>query len=453
MRRFDLVILGGGSGAEAICGAGLTGLSIAVVEELRFGGECPFVACMPSKAMLYSAALEKAARGQAPTGPLPNAYLAAAERRDRIAEQRDDSQHLQALRDQGVEPIRGRGRILKPGLIEVAGEAIEFQDLVIATGSEPTLPPVAGLDKVDYWYSDRLLSSSELPQSALVLGGGPVGCELAQMLARYGCRTVLIEVARQLLPAEEPELGRAMAETLRADGVEVLLGGLVESVDSPSAGVVRVQRQGDALLEVEILVVAAGRRSRIEDLGLETYGLKPTDRRLPIDQHCRALSNPHLFGVGDVTGVAPFTHTANYQGKVVADRLRGGQAVADYRAIPRAVYTDPPVAAVGLTRRQARDQGLPIKSGSCAFRDTARAAAEEVSSGELVLVADTSRKVLIGAAIAGPAADESIGWAALAIKAQLPLELLRDTVAPFPTYSEAYLEALDALARGSALDN
>jgi dihydrolipoamide dehydrogenase len=449
MRRFDVVILGGGSGAEAISGARLAGLSIAVVEELRFGGECPFVACMPGKAMLYSAALERAARGRARSEPAKKAYLAAAGRRDRIAEQRDDSQHLRALQDQGVAAIRGRGRILRPGLIKVNGEEIEFTDLVIATGSEPTLPPVLGVEQIDYWFSDRVLSSSELPDSAVVLGGGPVGCELAQMLARYGCRTVLIEVEDQLLSAEEPELGRAMTETLTADGVDVLLGRKVESVSSPSQGIVRIHREGGVPLEVQILVVAAGRRPRIRDLGLEAYGLQPGDLKLPIDEHCRALGQPHVFGVGDVTGIAAFTHTANYQGKVVADQLRGRHAVADYRAIPRAVYTDPPVAAVGLTRRQARDQGLTVVSATFSLADTARALAEDVTTGELVLVADGSQRVLVGAAIAGPAADESIGWAALAIKAKLPLALLRDTVAPFPTYSEAYLAALDAISMES----
>jgi pyruvate/2-oxoglutarate dehydrogenase complex dihydrolipoamide dehydrogenase (E3) component len=446
VRRFDVAVLGGGSGAEAICGSGLGGLSVAVVEELRFGGECPFVACLPSKAMLHSAALQRAATGHPLTEPAYAEYRRAAARRDRVAEQRDDSQHLRTLQEQGAEPIRGRGHVLKPGLIEVGGEQIEAGNLVIATGSEASLPSVEGLGQVDFWLSDRVLSTSDLPESAIVLGGGPVGCELAQILARFGCRTVLIEIAAGLLPAEEPELGRALAETLRADGVELLLGRKVESVGSPSTGLVRVCRESDQPREVQVLVVAAGRRPRIHGLGLEAYGLKPDAGQLHVDEHCRALGQRHLFGVGDVTGVAPFTHTAKYQGKVVAANLRGEDAVADYRAIPRAIYTNPPVAAVGLTRDQARDQGLAVVSATCSLGDTARGFAEGVSAGELVLVADASRRVLVGAAIAGPGADESIGWAALAIKARIPLELLRDTVAPFPTYSEAYLEALDSLA-------
>ena len=413
MRRFDVVILGGGSGAEAICGPGVGGLSVAVIEELRFGGECPFLACMPSKAMLHSAARQVTLRGDDPSKQPRDAYRRATERRDRIAEHRDDSQHLLGLQERGVETIRGRGRVLEPGLLEVNGERIEAGDLVIATGSLPALPPVRGLEQVDYWLSDRVLSTADLPESAVILGGGPVGCELAQVLSRFGCRTCLIEP--------------------------------VESVEPLSSGRVLVRREGDQPRETQVLVVATGRKPRIRDLGLEAYGLASDSPRLEVDQNCRALGQSHLFGVGDVTGVAPFTHTANYQGKIVAANLRGADAIADYRAIPRSIYTDPPVAAVGLTRSRAREANLTISSATFEMAQTARALADGVTRGEVVLIADTAEQVLIGAAMAGPAADEAIGWAALAIKARLPLDLLRDTVAPFPTYSEAYLAALESL--------
>jgi dihydrolipoamide dehydrogenase len=445
MRRFDVVILGGGSGAEAICGPGLGGLSAAVIEELRFGGECPFLACIPSKAMLHSAARQVALRGNDLSKPPRDAYRRATERRDRIAEHRDDSQHLLDLQERGVETIRGRGRVLEPGLLEVNGERIEAGDLVIATGSLPALPPVRGLEQVDYWLSDRVLSTAELPESAVILGGGPVGCELAQVLSRFGCRTCLIEVAPRLLATEEPELGRALTQVLSQDGVELLLGRPVESVEALPSGRVLVRREGDQPRETQVLVVATGRKPRIRDLGLEVYGLASDSARLEVDQNCRALGQSHLFGVGDVTGVAPFTHTANYQGKIVAANLQGADAVADYRAIPRVIYTDPPVAAVGLTRSRAMEANLAISSATFEMAQTARALAEGVTRGEVVLVADTAEQVLIGAAMAGPAADEAIGWAALAIKARLPLDLLRDTVAPFPTYSEAYLAALESL--------
>jgi dihydrolipoamide dehydrogenase len=445
MRRFDVVILGGGSGAEAICGPGVGGLSVAVIEELRFGGECPFLACMPSKAMLHSAARQVALRGDYPSKQPRAAYRRATERRDRIAEHRDDSQHLLDLQERGVETIRGRGHVLEPGLLQVNGEHIEAGDLVIATGSLPALPPVSGLEEVDYWLSDRVLSTSELPESAVILGGGPVGCELAQVLSRFGCRTCLIEVAPRLLAAEEPELGRALTQVLSQDGVEVLLGRPVESVAALPSSRVLVRREGDQPRETQVLVVATGRKPRLRDLGLEAYGIASDSPRLEVDQNCRALGQTHLFGVGDVTGVAPFTHTANYQGKIVAANLQGTDAIADYRAIPRSIYTDPPVAAVGLTRSRALEANLAISSATFEMAQTARALAEGVTRGEVVLVADTAEQVLIGAAMAGPAADEAIGWAALAIKARLPLDLLRDTVAPFPTYSEAYLAALESL--------
>ncbi|MGH7705344.1 MAG: dihydrolipoyl dehydrogenase family protein [Candidatus Dormibacteria bacterium] len=445
MARFDVAVLGGGSGAEAVCGAGLGGRSVVVIEEARFGGECPFLACMPSKAMLHDARGHRDSHPGSWRTPDPVAYRSAAQRRDQVAEHLDDSQHLEELRAQGVTAIRGRGRVVGPGLLQVGEQRVEADDLVIATGSEPVIPDIAGLDQVDYWLSDRVLTSTELPQSAAVLGGGPVGCELAQLLARFGCRTSLIEVAERLLPAEEPELGRALQEQLQEDGVEVLLGSPVLSVTPAGAAGVRLQRRDGPPQDCQILVLAVGRRPRLQNLGLEAYGLDPKVGRLTIDAHCRALGQAHLFGVGDVTGVAPFTHTANYQGRVTAANLRGEAAIADYRAIPRAVYTDPPVAAVGLTRQRAQDQGTSIRSVTLPLRETARALAEGTVRGALVLLADPAQQVLLGAAVAGPGADEGIGWAALAIRAEIRLATLRDTVAPFPTYSEAYQAALDRL--------
>lgn len=447
MRRFDVVILGGGSGAEAICGAGLGGLSVAVVEELRFGGECPYLACMPSKAMLYSASLQKLGQGKGATQFAPGDYHAAVERRDRIAEHRDDAQHVGELHKLGAETIRGRGRVLERGLLEVNGERIEAGALVIATGSVASVPTVKGIDQVDYWLSDRLLSTTDLPESVIVLGGGPVGCELAQLLARYGCRTCLVEVTARLLAREEPELSEEVLATLRLDGVDVLLGAPVGSALQLSNGGVRIELEDGRQREAQVLIVATGREPRLRDLGLEAYGLANDARRLEVDPHCRTLGEANLFAVGDVTGVAPFTHTASYQGRVVAANLRGEDSVADYRAIPRAVYLDPPVAAVGLTRSQAQERGLVTASATYPLSETARALAEDVRQGVVVLVADTAEPVLLGAAVAGPGSDEGIAWAALAIKAKLPLDLLRDTVPPFPTYSEAYLAALDQLRR------
>ncbi|HEY6538189.1 MAG TPA: NAD(P)/FAD-dependent oxidoreductase [Candidatus Dormibacteraeota bacterium] len=449
MPRFDVVILGGGAGAEAVCGAGLGGRTVAVVEELRFGGGCPFVACMPSKAMLHSAA-ERV--GGVATRPAfaPADYRSAADRRDRVVEHRDDSQHLSELQGQGVETIRGRGKVVAPGVVEVNGDRLEATDLVIATGSEPTLPPIQGLADVDYWLSDRVLTTADLPESALVLGGGPVGAELAQILARYGCETSLIEVAPRLLGEEEPELGRALAATLGGDGVEVLVGQRVVRASSPGGLRVRLDLEDGSQREAQILVVATGRRPRIADLGLELYQLPGDARALSCDRQGRALGQAHLFGVGDVTGVAPFTHTANYQGRVVAANLRGESVLADYRAIPRAIYTDPPLAAVGLTRTRAAASGISVASASFPLAETARALAEDVGRGEVVIVTDAAKGVLVGAAAAGPGADESIGWAALAIRTETPLSVLLDTVAPFPTYAEAYLAALRSLAPGSA---
>ncbi|MGH7640298.1 MAG: dihydrolipoyl dehydrogenase family protein [Candidatus Dormibacteria bacterium] len=444
MRQFDIVVLGGGSGAEALCQAGLGGRSVAVVEEARFGGECPFLACMPSKAMLYEAQRQHQQRPL--TEPDAHAYRTATGHRDQVAEHLDDSQHRQDLRRLGVELVQGSGRVSAQGELEVAGERIGFQDLVVATGSQPSVPPVPGLDSVDYWLSDRVLTTSELPQTAAVLGGGPVGCELAQILARFGCRTTVVEVAPRLIPAEEPELGAAMEQLLASDGVEVLTGQAVAAVQPGAEGAgVRLARAGEEPREFAALIVATGRKPRVQGLGLELFGLSPDARQLAVDEHCRALGERHLFGVGDVTGIAPFTHTANYQGRVVAANLRGDPMVADYRAIPRAVYTHPPVAAVGLTREGAKEQQLDATSTAFELSGTARAWAEGVNRGSVVLVADRGQGWLVGAAMAGPGADEAIAWAILAIKARAPLSQLRDLVMPFPTYDEAFSAALTQL--------
>jgi len=446
--HFDVAVLGGGSAAEALCEAGVGGRSVAVIEELRFGGACPFVACMPSKAMLSEATARSRCRVSAELGdaePARAEYAAATRRRDSVSENRDDSGHQNQFHEAGATTFRGRGRIVKVGILEVGGQTIDCDDLVIATGSIAARPPVPGLDKVDFWTSDRLLSASELPASAVVFGGGPVGSELAQILARFGCRTTLVAEGDSLLSSEEPELGRATAKTLRGDGVSVRTGIRVKSVHPTGEGGVRVVLDEWGELAAEVLVVATGRTPSTRDLGLELYGWDQEDQQLPTDEHCRVLGQPHLWAIGDVTEVAPFTHTATYQGRVVASNLRGEERLADYRAIPRVVYTDPPVAAVGLTRERASSAGFNLASSTISLAETARAAAEGVSAGSLTLVADRDQGILLGAAAAGPAVDEMIGWATLAIKAEVPIATLMDSVAPFPSYSEAYLAALQSL--------
>ncbi len=455
MADFDVVVLGGGSAAESTCTSDLGGLSVAVIEESRFGGFCPFVACMPSKSMLRSAALRHLTvradesgfgAGDAPHGDSVAAYRMAAERRNQIVESLDDTAHEKELRQRGISTIRGRGTVIGRGTVEVNGETVRGEHLVIATGSELQPPYLPGLESVDWWSSERLLTSSDLPGSVLLVGGGPVGCELAQVLARFGCQVILAESSERLLLGEEPDLGWAVRRILESDGVEVLSDTDLEVVAGRSGGGL-IARTADRQVEAEVLLIATGRRPRLRDLGLEqAYGMEANAQALPVDGMCRALGQDTLWGMGDVTGVAPFTHTASYQGRLVAANLRGEHLEADYRAIPRCVYLDPAAAAVGLTTDQAGEQGLKVRVGRADLRECARALVDGADTGFLELVEDFNKGELIGASAVGPGAEEWIGWAVLAIRARLPIRLLAQAVAPFPTYLELYRVAAGRLA-------
>ncbi len=414
-----------------------------VVEAARFGGECPFVTCMPSKAMLHAARERRRELGRRRSAA--RAYSAAVRRRDRVAEFRDDRGHERELTRLGCTTVRGRGRLVEPCVVEVGGERYRARDVVIATGSRPAWPPIEGLADVDAWTSDRLLSSSELPGSVLVLGGGPVGCELAQVLTRFGSRVTVVEQAPRLLGDEEPELGEGMAEVLSGEGVELRLGAEVGSCGRGAGAGVSLRLGSGEVLEAEVLLLAAGRRPNLEGIGLGVYGIAEDADRLATAPDLRVEGQGHLWAAGDVTGIAPFTHTATYQGRLLARALRGETVAADYRALPRVVYTDPPVAAVGLTRVRAGQLALDISCSVTQLRRLARSQTEDVEQGALVLLADLERGVLVGASVCGPGADEMVSWATLAIRAALPLPLLGDTVLPFPTYSEAFAEGLAAL--------
>ncbi|HUY60628.1 MAG TPA: NAD(P)/FAD-dependent oxidoreductase [Candidatus Dormibacteraeota bacterium] len=453
MRQFDVVVLGGGGAVDWLGEESLPGRRVAVVEAERVGGACPYVACMPSKALLRSAHLRRQLRrteelgataGPVDTGPADGAYAAAVARRDRVAEHRQDRGAVDRLRAAGVALVRGQGRIDGPGTLAVGDERIGWGHLILNTGSSPSWPPVPGLEGVPTWTSDQALSSPDRPESVAVLGGGPVGCELAQIYAAFGCRVTVLEAAPRLLAAEEPVAGQLLAEVLRADGIEVCTGTRVEAAAVAPGGATLRCSDGVAR-RVARVIVATGRRPRVEAIGLETIGVVAEPGGVAVDEHCRVVGQAAVWAVGDVTGIAPFTHTVNYQARVVLANLRGENARADYRAIPRAVYTAPPVAAVGLTEARARAQGLAVLTAETAVGETARALADGAPEGVLRLVADRQAGILVGACAVGTRADEWIGEAVVAIRAAVPLRVLADVVHPFPTFSESYEPALRSL--------
>ncbi len=354
------------------------------------------------------------------------------------------------LETTGAVLLRGRGEVVAPGRVRVidasgCGREIAYGELVIATGSSPAGSAIPGLDRVPCWTSDEALTSGDLPESLVVLGGGPVGCELAQIYCAYGVRVMVVEASEQLLGHEDAWLGTELTRVLADDGIDVRTGVAVEAAEPAANGAVLHLPDGQRVRAARVLM-ATGRTPNLTGLGLETLGVKADEGKLPTDPTGRVVGVHHLWAAGDVTGVAPFTHTATYQSRVVAANLRGETRVADYRAIPRVVYTDPPVAAVGLTEASAQEQGLSVTVEATETAELARASADGVDRGALHLVAEMGEGVLVGAAAVGPAADEIIWGLALAIRARIPLDVLADVVCPFPTYTEGLEPALARLA-------
>jgi pyruvate/2-oxoglutarate dehydrogenase complex dihydrolipoamide dehydrogenase (E3) component len=472
MTAFDVVVLGAGSAGTWVADKAVAaGRSVAVVEQLRVGGECAYVACIPSKAMLTSAHARQQARNlarlgggtasPASLGPDAAAFGTAVRRRDELSHHRDDTGSASELATHGIKLIRGNGRVTGPGTVQVGDREIRYQDLVIATGSVPSSPPIDGLDLLGdlAWTSDQALSSAEYPRSAVVLGGSAVGCELAQIYAGFGTQVTLIEPADQLVPGEDPAIAKDLAEILAAAGITVRTGATATAATTtgttttgatarpgPDRRVHLTLDTGDAV-DAERVIVAAGRRPATDGAGLESLGITlGDDGSVPVDSRCQVERQPHVWAAGDVTGLVPFTHGANYQARVLSANLLGGHATADYRAIPRVIYTEPALASAGLTEDQARKQGLDVLAARTSLADTARASTDGAEAGQLILIADRAKGVLIGASVLGPGADSWITEAVLAIRAGIPLAVLADVVHPFPTYAEAYEEPLRELA-------
>jgi dihydrolipoamide dehydrogenase len=374
------------------------------------------------------------------------AYRAAAERRDEISEHRDDADAAKGAQEAGVTLVRGRGRVVRPGVVEVDGRELAWTDLVVATGSSAVTPDLPGLAAVPTWTSDEALSAQDRPESLLVIGGGAVGCELAQVHARFGVRVTLVESGPQLAGKEEPSIAALLATALRNDGVDVRLEVEAERFELVD-GLARAHLSDGSTVDAARVLVAVGRKPTTDGIGLEVLGIEPDDNgAVVVDDDCRVRGQQHVWAAGDVTGKAPYTHTASYQARVVTANLLGGAKKADYRAIPRAVYTSPAVASVGMAEEQARHEGIDAVTAVMDVGETARAATEGAGGGRLVLTADRKKGVLIGAAAIGPRADEWLAEATLAIRAEVPLAVLADVVHAFPTFGEVFEPPVRELA-------
>ena len=365
------------------------------------------------------------------------AFRWAAARRDRISDFRDDSAAAAAAIEAGVVLLRGNGYIAGPNLISINEDVISWSDLVIATGSEPALPKIKGIETIDPWMSDDALSAKDCPKSILIVGGGPVGCELAQIFARFGSETTLIQKGAQLASKEHADVSARLCDILKDDGVIVLLKSEVIEFEMCSDGQTQAYLSDGSNILVEKVIIASGRQPSTATLGLGILEVEvgPTGAVL-IDEHCRLLGQENIWAAGDVTGIAPFTHTANYQGRIVISNLMGMEQKANYDAIPRAIYTDPPLASVGRMADLENQEGLITASFD--LDELSRTTTDGSAGGLLVLAADPVRGVLVGASAFGPGADEWLAEATLAIRAEIQLSLLCDVVHAFPTYGEAF---------------
>ncbi len=432
---FDVVVIGAGPGGRNVARPlAEAGMRVAIVERELVGGECPFWACIPSKALLRPPEVRSEARAAAGVGVPELEWEEARRYRDYMVSDFDDSAKAQSLEKAGIEVVRGDARFLGRGRVEVAERVLAADRVVIATGSTTAVPPIEGVESVDYWTNREATALKEVPASVAVVGGGPVAVELGQMLRRFGSEVTLIEREKGLLSREDEQVGKTVAAALEAEEIRLMLGSEVTSVTRSDVGV-RVTVDGKQELEAEKLVLAAGRKPRLDGLGLEAVGIEAGKKGIEIDERCRAADG--VWAIGDVTGVAQFTHVASYQAQIAAGDILGRDVRADYRAVPRVVFCDPEVAAVGLTQEQAQQQGVKLASATV---DLSRADRAETYGrdlqGHLTLLADRDSATLVGASAVGPLAGEWIHMLVLAIKARVPVATLRDTIYQFPTFAE-----------------
>jgi pyruvate/2-oxoglutarate dehydrogenase complex dihydrolipoamide dehydrogenase (E3) component len=444
--HFDFLIIGAGPAGEAAAfKARELGATAAIVDREWFGGSCPHIGCLPSKSLLHSAS-RQAAGSDYP-------WSRASAQRDWMvnraadSEEPDDRGHVRRLEEVGAVTMRGKARITGRGRVEIrprraapgrdAGpsRSVEADHVVIAVGSTSRVPPVDGLDQIRTWTNREATLARELPQSLLVLGGGPTGCELAQVYARYGVRTTIVQSGPRLLPSDHPRNAEAVVAGLDAAGVTVRTG--VRAVRARAGagadGADAVDLDDGSSVEPHATLLAVGRDVPLAGLGLEAYGIDADGAAFPRDGRLRI--DDGLWAIGDAAGPELHTHQGHYQGELAVRMALGEAVTPDYRALPRVTYTDPEAASVGLTLEQAEQAGIDAFECVADFATTSRGYTIEATGGHVTIVVDRATRELVGAAIACPDASSAIHECVLAIRARVPMEVLADTIHAFPSTS------------------
>ncbi|HMC41961.1 MAG TPA: NAD(P)/FAD-dependent oxidoreductase [Acidimicrobiales bacterium] len=451
--RADVVVIGMGPGGEEVAGRlAQAGLDVVGIEAKLVGGECPYWGCVPSKMMIRAADLLAEARrvpGMAGAVSVTPSWDPVARRiRDEATDDWNDRVAVERFEAKGGHFRRGAGRLVGQGRVAVGDEVIEAtRATVINTGTEPAIPPVPGLAGVPYWTNREAIETKEVPESLVVMGGGAVGLELAQVFRRFGAEVSVVEALDRLLPLEEPESAELVARVFVSEGIAVHTGVGVTAVRSDGDRIVADLADGTATSGHRLLV-ATGRRADLAALGVGCVGIDEHARFIPVDEHLRAA--PGVWAVGDITGKGAFTHVSMYQARIaIADILGHDGPGAEYKALPRVTFTDPEVGAVGATEAEARAAGIRVRTGTTPLPAAARGWIHKAGNdGFIKLVEDADRGHLVGATSSGPVGGEVLGLLALAVHAEVPTARLRHMIYAYPTFHRAIEAALEDLGSG-----